>query len=1462
MPGPPQKPAAQFNLDDYFDPAELTPQQSQPDTAGPHPYLAALVRGIGGVGSGILASEPGLGSALGAGASALSEKLAQKINKEDDPASILTAAGLGAIPMGRVFKALKTGESIAAPLAKNAIRGAAVAQLGQSVNRAAHGQSAMPNSGDILGDVIGAAPAIPMVMGAQRIAQNTASGRAAQDAMAAAQKEMEQEAEAFAGGWRRPTTEAGAQSTILGKEGYATPQQKMRYGVPETQYKFNAEKTPPPTGDITMDTPTSSKTTDTLMEGPIRTGGFSAGQSTGTGTFPVSIPVEAEEPAVATAPINKAIPRTDPETVSNSTYSTADQAKNAIMATGRRGIPVRLGKGKWGVLLEKSSDEAGAPAGSIPEPVESDPLKTTFVRHGDTDLNGTGGNSTEVIRGWNNVPLNEMGQQHADQAGQAIARVHAIEPYQAIYTSDLDRAMETAGRINAATGNQLPVIVKSELRPWNLGELTGRPVSEVQPEIQTYIDNPDIPVPGGESFNQYLGRYLPVAKEIHEAPGHNIIVGHTRTAAAFDGLAQNEGKMPIPTDIFKTKHPLKPGGVMFIGNDWDTKFGATPDKSVDAAAAGIPKLTLEQRLQNSIQGVPPQEGAPQAPPQLTAGQEPTAPQLAAQAPTRFAQELGVSKPAVPANRPANATAAAAKAIAAETTPKAPEPIPVAPQGVTTPPPPTPPVAAPTPPQTPSTPAPLGTVSAPLPNDVIKQLMTTKEPMDTAAIAYGNMKDAVKAGTATPDQLREAGKAYGVAQSAHLANLKQLAAAGADIPPEMLGPNNPRTPPQGPKRPVGRPKNVAPTAVAQPQAPAGTTVDLSNAKTAKDVQAAVVKTLQDLANSPDAKSLPEVTWQPSKAYGGKEGTILVNGNPEVNVDRYGSMKWSYGSQLKPEVNGDSPSYQQAAFDVRKESPYGATLNKNNTATEQGKEAIQRMNDYLVRQIPNLQQMQVNVPGGPTLSINGTKNSLLNAAERVASGDPADWQGIVDQVKRTPIKVDTNYGTNFNAKTGDAPGYKLPGAAANGPFGKNPQGGAMDPQLAMQLSKHIAGAALGGLLGNQVGSDDDAKRRDAWIGAVAGGIAPTFMGKGGLDKAAKFRALGLVGAPITTGVKALGDTGAVLNEALIGSIAKQDPAYGKRILGEFFSKKTVDNLINAYKNPSVSLPQAASYTGVPFSQKGPLSWGPRALGALTEATQGALQRAGLSEEAAKDITYLGKNPNETAEAIANIPHTGPLGRLLMPMARVGTNLFTKGVVDSSPLGLTKLMGENAPAINSEAGRRIIAQSALGTGLGTATYLTGGPSTQEQSDHPTRAAWEKRLLEAAAGPSAIPVAAGMMANQYANSPKSPSGMKVLNDTAQAVAQRMPLPTANVADTIRSLVVPKLLGDYAKFHDESGLPEPLGHGDSVSARKINNDVLDPIAADIPFLREQLPERSTIPNLTPLEIRQLEAYIRSIQPK
>src|SRR5687768_5606634 len=92
-----------------------------------------------------------------------------------------------------------------------------------------------------------------------------------------------------------------------------------------------------------------------------------------------------------------------------------------------------------------------------------------LVRHGETDWN-----VEQRFQGHADPPLNDAGREQA----RALAAALADAELDAIYTSDLARARETAEIVAARTG--VPVLALTELREIDVGEWEGLTWPEIE----------------------------------------------------------------------------------------------------------------------------------------------------------------------------------------------------------------------------------------------------------------------------------------------------------------------------------------------------------------------------------------------------------------------------------------------------------------------------------------------------------------------------------------------------------------------------------------------------------------------------------------------------------------------------------------------------------------------------------------------------------------------------------------------------------------------------------------------------------------------------------------------------------------------------------------------------------------------------------------------------------------------
>jgi probable phosphoglycerate mutase len=140
-----------------------------------------------------------------------------------------------------------------------------------------------------------------------------------------------------------------------------------------------------------------------------------------------------------------------------------------------------------------------------------------IIRHGETDLNA--GNK---FRGFMDVELDSNGRRQAEEARKFLQGVHFAQAY----SSDLRRAAETLDIVLKGDKGLMPERLCA-LRPWNIGDMAGKAKSVANKKaLAEYADNPDEPVPGGESLNWFRSRYKNVLGDILSKQGPTLIVQH------------------------------------------------------------------------------------------------------------------------------------------------------------------------------------------------------------------------------------------------------------------------------------------------------------------------------------------------------------------------------------------------------------------------------------------------------------------------------------------------------------------------------------------------------------------------------------------------------------------------------------------------------------------------------------------------------------------------------------------------------------------------------------------------------------------------------------------------------------------------------------------------------------------------------------------------------------------------
>lgn len=158
----------------------------------------------------------------------------------------------------------------------------------------------------------------------------------------------------------------------------------------------------------------------------------------------------------------------------------------------------------------------------LPQLNKKEKRKLVIIRHGQTALN-----VDDRIRGWTDIPLDEKGKRQAKKLGEELTG----SGIDILIASDLTRTLQTARIISCASG--IPVVaISMALRPWNVGDYTGKSAEQVHKILVKHaLETPEEPIKGGESFESFKYHSLMgVVSFLNEYPGKLIgFIGHHRT---------------------------------------------------------------------------------------------------------------------------------------------------------------------------------------------------------------------------------------------------------------------------------------------------------------------------------------------------------------------------------------------------------------------------------------------------------------------------------------------------------------------------------------------------------------------------------------------------------------------------------------------------------------------------------------------------------------------------------------------------------------------------------------------------------------------------------------------------------------------------------------------------------------------------------------------------------------------
>ena len=184
-----------------------------------------------------------------------------------------------------------------------------------------------------------------------------------------------------------------------------------------------------------------------------------------------------------------------------------------------------------------------------------------LARHGESDWN-----AANRFQGHSDRPLTELGRKQA----HALADLVAGERVEAIYSSSLERALETARIVGARTG--LDVTTRDDLREVDTGSWSGLSRAEVKqrfPEgFERWVSG-DAGWDDGESYEQMAARVLAALREIAAAhpAGRVLVVSHggpiRAIQAAANGMDIHEYRRirPVEPNAHLSKVAVKDGTI-------------------------------------------------------------------------------------------------------------------------------------------------------------------------------------------------------------------------------------------------------------------------------------------------------------------------------------------------------------------------------------------------------------------------------------------------------------------------------------------------------------------------------------------------------------------------------------------------------------------------------------------------------------------------------------------------------------------------------------------------------------------------------------------------------------------------------------------------------------------------------------------------------------------------------------
>ena len=149
------------------------------------------------------------------------------------------------------------------------------------------------------------------------------------------------------------------------------------------------------------------------------------------------------------------------------------------------------------------------------------------------------------------------------RARSVLRRQYASEPFDVVFTSDTQRAYETARLI--FEGFAVPIIQGARLRECDYGDLAGRPRAEVEAARSVA---PNVPFPNGESYQQVAERMYQFLDELATERDQQrvMLVGHRTTVGMCDYWLQGR-----PLEEVVEGAPVFTGRFALEPHEWEQR---------------------------------------------------------------------------------------------------------------------------------------------------------------------------------------------------------------------------------------------------------------------------------------------------------------------------------------------------------------------------------------------------------------------------------------------------------------------------------------------------------------------------------------------------------------------------------------------------------------------------------------------------------------------------------------------------------------------------------------------------------------------------------------------------------------------------------------------------------------------------------------------------------------------------